>query len=127
MTESAASPTRIRGLRGATRPARDEPESIRVATRELLTAMLARNEVPLEAVVSAFFTTTPDLVSEFPARAARDLGWDDVAMLCSTEIPVPSAIGRVVRVLLHVEVPMNCSLKHVYLNGAEELRPDLLP
>ena len=127
MTENEASPTRIRGLRGATRPAADDPQSIRSATRELLSAMLARNGVTLEAVVSAFFTTTPDLVSEFPARGARDLGWHDVAMLCSTEIPVPNAIGRVVRVLLHVEVPLNCSLKHVYLNGAEELRPDLLP
>jgi len=125
VTDNAANPTRIRGLRGATRPAADEPASIRAATRELLSAMLARNGVTSEAVVSAFFTTTPDLVSEFPARAARDLGWHDVAMLCSTEIPVPDAIGRVVRVLLHVEVPTNCSLKHVYLNGAEELRPDL--
>ncbi len=125
MTGKADSATRIRGLRGATRPANDDPESIRAATRELLSALLARNGIDSESVVSAFFTATPDLVSEFPARAARDLGWHDVAMLCSTEIPVPNAIGRVVRVLLHVEVPMNCSLKHVYLNGAEELRPDL--
>lgn len=117
--------TRLRGLRGATRPARDDPSDIRSATRELLGAMLMRNGVTSESVVSAFFTATPDLVSEFPARAARDLGWNDVAMLCSTEIPVPGAIGRVIRVLLHVEMPLNSSLKHVYLNGAEELRPDL--
>ncbi len=117
--------TRLRGLRGATRPARDDPSDIRSATRELLGAMLMRNGVTSESVVSAFFTVTPDLVSEFPARAARDLGWNDVAMLCSTEIPVPGAIGRVIRVLLHVEMPLNSSLKHVYLNGAEELRPDL--
>lgn len=117
--------TRLRGLRGATRPARDDPSDIRAATRELLGAMLMRNGVTSESVVSAFFTVTPDLVSEFPARAARDLGWNDVAMLCSTEIPVPGAIGRVIRVLLHVEMPLNSSLKHVYLNGAEELRPDL--
>jgi chorismate mutase len=88
-------------------------------------AMLARNELPADSVISAFFTVTPDLVSEFPARAARELGWNDVAMLCSTEIPVPGAIERVVRVLLHVEMPVNSSMKHVYLNGAEELRPDL--
>lgn len=117
--------TRLRGLRGATRPARDDPSDIRSATRELLGAMLMRNGVTSESVVSAFFTATPDLVSEFPARAARDLGWNGVAMLCSTEIPVPGAIGRVIRVLLHVEMPLNSSLKHVYLNGAEELRPDL--
>ena len=125
MTGNADIPTRIRGLRGATRPTGDDPECIRAATRELLSALLARNGITSESVVSAFFTTTPDLVSEFPARAARDLGWHDVAMLCSTEIPVPNAIGRVVRVLLHVELPMNCSPRHVYLNGAEELRPDL--
>lgn len=122
---SSGAGTRIRGIRGATRPLHDDPESIRSATRDLLGAMLLRNELTPDAVISAFFTATPDLVTEFPARAARELGWNDVAMLCSTEIPVPGAIERVVRVLLHVELPANCSVKHVYLNGAEELRPDL--
>ena len=116
---------RIRGLRGATRAERDDPESIRSATRELLGELMRRNGVTSAAVVSAFFTVTPDLVSEFPARAARQLGWDDVAMLCSTEIPVPGSIDRVVRVLLHVELPVSGAVRHVYLNGAEELRPDL--
>lgn len=125
MSEAPANATRIRGLRGATRPPGEDPESIRSATRELLGAMLARNGLTQDLVVSAFFTVTPDLVSEFPARAARDLGWNDVAMLCSTEIPVPGAIDRVVRVLLHAELPANRSVRHVYLNGAEELRPDL--
>jgi chorismate mutase len=87
--------------------------------------MLTRNSLALDSVASAFFTVTPDLVTEFPARAARELGWSDVAMLCSTEIPVPGAIDRVVRVLIHAEIPVNRSIKHVYLNGAEELRPDL--
>lgn len=117
--------TRIRGLRGATRVVNDDPDSIRSATRELLSEMLHRNDATSNSVVSAFFTVTPDLVSEFPARAARDLGWNDVAMLCSTEIPVPGSMDRLVRVLLHVELAMNSSTKHVYLNGAEELRPDL--
>jgi chorismate mutase len=118
-------PTRVRGLRGATRAARDDSESIRAATRELLTEMMLLNSLSQDAIVSAFFTVTPDLVTEFPARAARELGWDDVAMLCSTEIPVPGSMSRVVRVLLHVELPLNTSVRHVYLNGAEELRPDL--
>lgn len=125
MSDGERSATRIRGLRGATRAARDDSESIRAVTRELLTEMMRRNGLDRESLVSAFFTVTPDLVSEFPARAARELGWDDVAMLCSTEIPVPGSIDRVVRVLLHAELPENSSLRHVYLNGAEELRPDL--
>jgi len=125
MSGSARGGTRIRGLRGATRVEHDDSESIRAATRELLTEMMLRNSLDQASIVSAFFTVTPDLVSEFPARAARELGWGDVAMLCSTEIPVPGSIERVVRVLLHVELPLNSSVRPVYLNGAEELRPDL--
>lgn len=117
--------TRIRGVRGATRVERDEPSLVLAATRELLNEVLERNDVTANEVTSAFFTVTPDLVSEFPARAARELGWDDVAMLCGVEIPVPGAMGRVVRVLLHVELPTGAGARHVYLNGAEELRPDL--
>ena len=125
MSNGDQSGMRIRGLRGATRVARDDSERIRTATRQLLAEMLLRNSLRQDAIVSAFFTVTPDLVSEFPARAAREMGWDDVAMLCSTEIPVPGSMDRVVRVLLHAELPVNSSLRHVYLNGAEELRPDL--
>lgn len=125
MSEASRAATRIRGLRGATRAKRDDPDSIRAATRELLTEMMRRNSLSPGSIVSAFFTVTPDLVTEFPARAARELGWDDIAMLCSTEIPVPGSMDRVVRVLLHAELPLNSSLRHVYLNGAEELRPDL--
>lgn len=125
MSDDSGTATRIRGLRGATRAERDEPESIRSATRDLLRELLRRNDITSDSIISAFFTMTPDLVSEFPARAARELGWNDVAMLCSTEIPVAGSIDRVVRVLLHVELPVNSSTRHVYLNGAEELRPDL--
>ena len=125
MSHGAPGATRIRGLRGATRTPRDDSESIRAVTRELLAEMLRRNEIEQDAIASAFFTVTPDLVSEFPARAARELGWDDVAMLCSTEIAVPGSIDRVVRVLLHAELPVDGVVRHVYLNGAEELRPDL--
>ncbi len=117
--------TRIRGVRGATRVDRDEPGVIREVTRELLRELLDRNSATFSQVISAFFTVTPDLTSEFPARAARDLGWVDTAMLCSVEIPVPGAMQRVVRVLLHLEMPGDATIRHVYLNGAEELRPDL--
>jgi len=115
---------RVRGVRGATRVERDEPALLIEATRELLIAIMLRNEAAPEDVVSAIFTTTPDLTSEFPARAARELGWDDVATLCSVEIPVPGAMTSVVRVLLHVELPASAPVRHVYLRGAEELRPD---
>ncbi len=125
MSQDTRRVTRIRGLRGATRVQRDDPDAIRSATRELLNELLRRNEATPDSLVSAFFTVTPDLVSEFPARAARDLGWNDVAMLCSTEIPVPGSMDRVIRVLLHVELATNSLTRHVYLNGAEELRPDL--
>jgi chorismate mutase len=117
--------SRIRGIRGATRVQRDEPEFVRAATRELLLELLRRNDLVPDCVISALFTVTPDLVSEFPARAAREIGWTDVAMLCSTEIPVPGSIDRVIRVLLHVDTTVNRPVRHVYLNGAEELRPDL--
>lgn len=125
MNESSQRPTRLRGIRGATRPPGTDPDAIRSATRELLREILRRNGIVAEAVASAIFTVTHDLTSEFPARAARELGWTDVAMLCCTEIPVPAAMDRVVRVLVHAELPANSLAKHVYLNGAEDLRPDL--
>lgn len=125
MSDSSQRPTRFRAIRGATRPTGSDPESIRAATRELLGEILRRNAVELEAVASAIFTVTSDLTSEFPARAAREIGWNDVAMLCCTEIPVPAAMDRVVRVLVHAELPANSLPRHVYLNGAEDLRPDL--
>jgi chorismate mutase len=115
---------RVRGVRGATRVERDDPTLIIEATRELLVTLAQRNEATSSDVVSAFFTVTPDLTSEFPARAARELGWDDAASLCAVEIPVPGAMTRVVRVLLHLELPAHAPVRHVYLRGAEELRPD---
>lgn len=115
---------RVRGVRGATRVDRDEAQLILDATRELLLAIMDRNDATAAEVVSAVFTVTPDLTSEFPARAARDLGWDDAATLCSVEIPVPGAMTRVVRVLMHLELPASAPVRHVYLRGAEELRPD---
>lgn len=117
--------TRTRGVRGAIRVDRNDSDAIRAATRQLLIQLLDRNSANSDDVVSAFFTVTPDLTSEFPARAARDLGWNEAAMLCGVEIPVPGAMERVVRVLLHLDLPIDAVPHHVYLNGAEELRPDL--
>ena len=105
---------------------RDEALAICEATTELLSELLTRNEAGVADVVSAVFTVTDDLRSEFPARAARDLGWDDVATLCAVEVPVPvpGALRRCVRVLLHLELPEARAARHVYLRGAEGLRPD---
>ncbi len=117
----------LRALRGATTVGEDTPESIAAATRELLTELAARNGFEASDIVSAIFTVTPDLRSDFPARAARSLGWEDVSLLCTTEIPVPHALARCIRVLLYVETRRpRAELKHVYLRGARALRPDLL-
>jgi chorismate mutase len=117
----------IRGIRGATTVTADEPDLILQATRELLEEVLAENEgMQPEDIASAIFTVTDDLVSTFPAQAARQIGWDLVPMLCGREIPVPSSLPFVIRVLVHwnTELPQS-EIKHVYLHDAVKLRPDL--
>ncbi|HKJ38081.1 MAG TPA: chorismate mutase, partial [Anaerolineales bacterium] len=92
----------IRGIRGATTVAADDPELILQATRELLESILDENEgMSPEDVASALFTVTDDLVSTFPAQAAREMGWGLVPMMCAREIPVPNSLSRVIRVLVH--------------------------
>ncbi|MCQ3937041.1 MAG: chorismate mutase [Chloroflexi bacterium] len=118
----------IRGIRGATTAAADEPELILEATRELLEEILAENsDMRPEDIASAFFTVTDDLASTFPAQAARQMGWDLVPMLCAREIPVPGSLPRVIRVLVHwnTEV-LQSEVTHVYLRDAVRLRPDLV-
>ncbi|HJU68888.1 MAG TPA: chorismate mutase [Gemmatimonadaceae bacterium] len=112
-------------IRGATTAEQDEAAAVRSATAELLRRIVALNDLRPEDILSALFTVTPDLRSAFPAHAARELGWTDVAMLCTMEIPVPGAITRCVRVLLHVETTTPREhLRHVYLRGARSLRPE---
>ena len=118
----------IRGIRGATTVAADQPELILQATRELLEAILEENEgMNPEDVASAIFTVTDDLVSTFPAQGARQMGWGLVPMMCAREIPVPGSLRRVIRVLVHwnTEVPQD-KITHVYLREAVKLRPDLV-
>ncbi len=116
----------LRALRGATTVDRDAPPELLDATRELLRAMLARNDLDVADLVSIIFTTTRDLSSADPARAARNLGWDHVPLLCMSEIAVPSGLARCVRVLMHVEMPRaRGRLRPVYLRDATALRPDL--
>lgn len=117
---------RLHALRGATTVERDDPPSVLGATRELLELLTRRNALTSADVVSALFTVTADLRSEFPARAARELGWLDVPLLCMTEIPVEGSLGRCIRILLHVESGQpRGALRHIYLHGARALRPDL--
>ena len=118
----------IRGIRGATTVSTDEPEAILQATRELLEAIIKENQgMAQEDVGSAIFTVTDDLVSTFPAQAARQMGWSMVPMMCAREIPVPGSLPRAIRVLVHwnTETPQN-AIKHVYLRDAVKLRPDLV-
>ena len=116
----------LRALRGATTVGRDAPLDLLDATRELLRTMLARNDLDVADLVSIIFTTTRDLSSADPSRAARDLGWDRVPLLCMSEIAVPSGLARCVRVLMHVEMPRaRGRLRAVYLRDATALRPDL--
>ncbi len=118
----------IRGIRGATTVSADEPDLILQATRELLEEILEENEgMQPEDVGSAIFTVTEDLVSTFPAQAARQMGWGLVPMLCAREIPVPDSLPRVIRVLVHwnTEIPQS-EIVHVYLRDAVKLRPDLV-
>jgi chorismate mutase len=112
-------------IRGATTVEADEASAVRVATAELLQRIVDLNELQASDIISVLFTVTPDLRSAFPAHAARDLGWNDVPLLCTMEIPVPGAIERCIRVLIHVEARRpRQRLRHVYLREARRLRPE---
>ena len=116
----------VRGIRGAITVARDEPAAILDATERLLRTIVERNEFGPEDVASALFTVTPDLVSEFPAAAARRMGWNLVPLLNFTEIGVPGRLERCIRVLVHINTDRRQdAIVHVYLEGAVVLRPDI--
>lgn len=120
-------PRSVRAVRGATTVSADEPLLIREAVTELLDALLNENDIVPADVVSAVFTATPDLVSEFPAHAARLYGWNEVPMLCAQELPVAGALPRCLRVMMHAETRrQRHELRHVYLREAVLLRQDLL-
>jgi chorismate mutase len=116
----------VRAVRGATQVDNDEREEILEATAELVAEVLARNALRPDDVISMLFTATPDLTSEFPAYAARKMGLTDVPLLCATEISVPGAMPRVLRLMAHVETDRTrADIRHVYLRGARALRTDL--
>jgi chorismate mutase len=116
---------RLFALRGAISVNRNDAQDILDATTELMEAIMERNTLVPEQVVSCIFTATNDLNAEFPAVAARALGFDRVPLLCAREIPVPRALPRVIRVLIHYYAADEHASRHVYLGEASALRADL--
>ena len=116
----------LRAVRGATQLDEDERDHLLASAVELIRAILDANTFTTDDLVSIVFTATPDVHSEFPALAARQLGIGDVPLLCAQELDVAGALPRVVRVLAHVDTDVPRSdIKHVYLRGAAALRRDL--
>ena len=116
----------VRAIRGAIQVDADERQAILDGTAELVTEVMERNKLTTDEVISVLFSATPDLSAEFPALAARSLGFQEVPLLCCAEIDVPGAIPRVVRLMMHVETDRaRTEIQHVYLRGAAGLRLDI--
>jgi chorismate mutase len=116
----------VRAIRGAVQVDANDAAAILEGTSELVTEVMTRNGLTPADVISVVFTATSDLNAEFPALAARKLGFQDVPLLCCTEIDVPGAMPRVVRLMMHVETSLDSTeVQHVYLRGAAALRLDI--
>ena len=116
----------LRGVRGATTADANTREEILAATRQLLALMIRRNGIEPEDVGSALFTTSPDLNAEFPALAARQIGWLDVPLLCTYEVDVPCSLRQFVRILVNWNTDkLQDQITHIYIKDAVRLRPDL--
>ncbi|HUJ07831.1 MAG TPA: chorismate mutase [Streptosporangiaceae bacterium] len=116
----------VRAIRGAIQVDADERQAILDGTAELVTEVMERNKLTTDEVISVLFSATPDLSAEFPALAARSLGFQEVPLLCCAEIDVPGAMPRVVRLMMHVETDRaRTEIQHVYLRGAAGLRLDI--
>lgn len=126
MDQSGGRQLVCRGVRGATTVDADDRDDILLATRQMLALLVRRNQIELKDLASAVFTVTKDLTSEFPALAARQLGWLEVPLMCGYEISVPGSLPNCIRVMLHWNTTRDQSeIQHVYLHNAERLRPDL--
>jgi chorismate mutase len=116
----------VRAIRGAVQVEGNDRAQILAGTTELVEAVMKRNELTTDDVISVIFTATADLNAEFPALAARQVGFQEVPLLCGAEIEVPGALPRVVRLMMHVETAKpRSALQHVYLHGAAALRLDI--
>ncbi|MGH2562806.1 MAG: chorismate mutase [Thermomicrobiales bacterium] len=125
MTTEPGRPLVCRGIRGATTATSNTAEDILEATHDLMAVVIHLNDLQPEDVASVIFTTTPDLTATFPALAARQLGWNEVPLICSHEMAVPGALANAVRVLIHVNTTRDASeMRHVYLKNAVQLRPE---
>ena len=116
---------RLVALRGANTVTENTSEAILEATDALMREILSRNSLGAEDIVSCIFTLTPDLDAQFPAVAAREMGLSSVPLLCAREIPVPGALPKVIRVLMHAYPHGGATPQHVYLGDAVKLRLDL--
>jgi chorismate mutase len=116
---------RLFALRGAISVPHNDAQDILDATTELMREIMQRNALDPESVISCIFTATEDLNAEFPAVAARALGFDRVPLLCAREMPVPRSLPRVIRVLIHYYADEGHEARHVYLGEASALRADL--
>ena len=115
--------TTLRGVRGATTAEENTASSIKNATKELLTEMLKVNRIKTDEIAATFFSTTKDLFDEFPAVAAREIGWKTVPLLCSHEMEVPSGLKKCIRILILWNTKMSQKkIKHPYLKEAVSLR-----
>lgn len=116
----------VRAIRGAITVSENTKESILEGTKDLLVELVDRNNLDKSDIISAFFTVTNDLNAAFPAVAGREMGWNDISLMCTNEIDVPGSLKKCIRVLVHFNTDKgNHEIKHVYLKGAVALRPDL--
>ena len=117
--------TTCRGVRGAVTVKENTEDAILAATRELLQVIVKRNEMHPDDIASVYFTTTTDLNATYPALAARQIGWNDVALLCGHEMDVPGGLAMCIRVLIHWNTTRSAKeIVHIYLREAQSLRPD---
>jgi chorismate mutase len=117
---------KVKAVRGATQLRNDTPEEMQIAVCELLMEIFEENGIVRDDLISILFTSTPDLVSEFPAKAARSLDLGLIPLICATEIDVPEALPRVIRVMVHAYTKRtHAEIAHIYRRGAQVLRTDL--
>lgn len=127
VTDSTSAVMMVRGIRGATTVTENTREAVLDAASELLAEIVRLNAIEHDHVASIIFTATADLNAEFPAVAARQLGWTDIALECMPEMNVPGSLQRCLRILMHINTTRSPrELVHVYLRGARALRPDLV-
>ena len=123
--QSMSEQTKVVAVRGAVQADQNSAEAILGATEDLMKELIGRNDLDSDHMISAIFTTTGDLDAEFPAVAARRIGLNEVPLMCAQEIPVPGSMTRVIRVLLHMNAPVDFKPQHVYLGETRNLRADL--